>query len=105
MSPQGAPSAAANKVWIWLGVILATLVIVKWASIRTGPSANKAIVAIRVAQRELVEAQWVPANKSASVLNDAEAALNLAWSLLEEKRYEEAILAARKASQLARKAG
>ena len=103
MSLNRGPSRRQNKVWIWLAVIVAVLAIVKVTSIRTGPSADEAIVAIRVAQRDLAQAKYIHRGAKSPTLNDAEAQLSLASSALKEKRYEEAILAARKAIELARK--
>jgi len=103
MSLNRGPSRRQNKVWIWVAVVVAVLAIVKVTSIRTGPSADDAIVAIRVAQRDLAEAKRIHRGAKSPTLNDAEAQLSLASSALKEKRYEEAILAARKAIELARK--
>ncbi|MGH8059453.1 MAG: hypothetical protein ACREOH_19825, partial [Candidatus Entotheonellia bacterium] len=60
-------------------------------------------VAIRVAQDELVQAQRVHRGAKSPTLINAQTALNVAWSMLEKKRYEEAILAAHKATALSRK--
>ena len=103
MRPRSPLFAASNKVWVWFAVIVAVLAIVKVTSIRTGPSADEAIVAIRVAQSELAQAKWIHPGAKFPTLNDAETQLILALSALKEKRYEEAILAARKAIELARK--
>ena len=69
--------------------------IVTLSSVRTGPSAGAALVAIRVAQQELLLAK--PALRYP--LNEAESLLIQARSTLKERRYEESILAARKAYQ------
>ena len=53
MSLNRGPSRRQNKVWIWVAVVVAVLAIVTLTSISTGPSADEAIVAIRVAQRDL----------------------------------------------------
>lgn len=103
MRAYGALSAASNKVWIFFAVIVAVLTIVTLTSIRTGPSADEAIVAIRVAQRDLAQAKRIHPGAKSPTLNEAEAQLILASSALKEKRYEEAILAARKAIELTRK--
>lgn len=91
---------SAIGISIVVVVISGVLVLVKWTSITTGPSANEAMVAIRVAQRDLFEAKNRGLETRAS--KEAEAALSLAWSALKEKRYQEAILAARKTGQLTR---
>ncbi len=91
------------RVWVWLVAIgLATLAIVKLTSIRTGPSADEAFVAIRLAQRDVLEARKAQGHMAAASLNDAEGALNLALVAMNEKRYEDAIVAAHRASQLAK---
>jgi len=103
MSLNRGPSRRQSKVWIWFAVIAAVLTIVTLTSIRTGPSADETIVAIRVAQRDLAQAKRIHPGAKTPTLNEAEAQLILASSALKEKRYEEAILAARKAIELARK--
>lgn len=91
------------KIWLVVVLIAAVLAVVKFTSITTGPSADDAIVAIRVAQRDLAQAKRIHPGAKSPTLTDAEAQLILASSALQEKRYEEAILAARKAIELARK--
>jgi hypothetical protein len=83
-------------------IVALVLVTVKWVSISGGPSADDAIVAIRVAQRDLFQAKKSQRGVKTPRLNDAEATLNQALSLLEEKRYEEAIVAARQVTTLSR---
>ncbi len=55
-----------------------------------GPSPDDAIIAIRVAQRDLFEAKKIRSGVKTPRLNDAEAALNLALSLL--RRLERFLL-------------
>jgi hypothetical protein len=74
--------------------------IAKWDSIVTGPSGDDAIVALRVVERELAEAQHLHAGSQAPSLSGADAILNEAWAKFEERRYGEAILAAQKAREL-----
>lgn len=93
----------AMKIWMCVALIATVLAVVKFTSITTGPSANEAIVAIRVAQRDLAEAKRIHPGAKSPTLNEAEGQLILASSALKEKRYEEAILAARKAIELTRK--
>jgi len=88
-----------------VGLVATVLAVVKLTSITTGPSANEAIVAIRVAQHDLSEAKKAYRESAPSVLKNAATTLNLASKALQEKRYEEAILAAREASHLVRKLG
>ena len=85
--------------------ILGVFALIALTSITTGPSADDAIVAFRVAQREVFEAKRVYQESAPSVLKNPEATLKLALEALQEKRYEEAIVAARQASRLVRKLG
>ena len=94
--------AVFPKVAMLLVIVAVVLVTVKWVSISGGPSADEAIVAIRVAQRDLFDAKKSPRGVDTPKLNDAESALNLAWAALKAKRYYGAIAEAHKASQLAR---
>jgi tellurite resistance protein TerC len=83
-------------------LVAVVLGIAKCDSITTGPSGDDAIAAIRVVQRELVEAQQMHGKSHAPKLYGANATLDEAWSKLEEKRYAEAISAAQKAKALLR---
>jgi tellurite resistance protein TerC len=83
-------------------LVAVVLGIAKCDSITTGPSGDDAIAAIRVVQRELVEAQQMHGKSHAPKLHGANATLDEAWSKLEEKRYAEAISAAQKAKALLR---
>jgi len=65
------------------------------SSVLTGPSASGALVAIRVTQQELSLAQRII--RDPLLLNQAESLLVLARSQLKGRRYEETIVAARKA--------
>jgi len=87
------------RVWVWLVIFLASLTVVKWASIRGGPSADDAMAAIRVAERDLARARRVYREAEISAVKGAEAALLQAWSALAEKRYEEATRAAHKSRE------
>jgi len=93
------------KIAVLLAIVAVILASVKWVSISSGPSADDAIVAIRVAQRDLFEAKRSRRAVGSPKFNDAEGALNLALAALTEKRYEDAIAEAHKASQLARGSG
>jgi hypothetical protein len=97
--------AVFPKVAMLLAIVAVVLVTVKWVSISGGPSADEAIVAIRVAQRDLFDAKKSPRGVDTPKLNDAESALNLAWAALKAKRYYGAIAEAHIASQLARGGG
>lgn len=89
-------AAKSTKAWLWFIAIAATLTIVKLTSIiPTGPSSYEAVVAIRVAQREVREAeQRYP---DSDPFTEAKAALVRASEALKEKGYEDAIFAANKA--------
>jgi len=93
------------RIWILSTTILGVFALIALTSITTGPSADDAIVAIRVAQREVFEAKSVYQESAPSALKNPEATLKLASEALQEKRYEEAILAARQAIRLVRKLG
>src|SRR3990170_4776777 len=93
------------RIWIVSTTILGVFALIALTSITTGPSADDAIVAFRVAQREVFEAKRVYQESAPSVLKNPEATLKLALEALQEKRYEEAIVAARQASRLVRKLG
>lgn len=73
-----------HKLWTYWIAVGCILWVVTLFSVHTGPSAGKALVAIRVAQQELLRA-------------NAESLLELARSTLKERRYEQTIVAARKA--------
>lgn len=94
--------AAYARVGVLILFVAVVLGIAKWDSIVTGPSGDDAIAAIRVVQRELVEAQQVHGKSQAPKLYGANATLDEAWSKLEQKRYAEAISAAQKARALLR---
>ena len=89
------------RVWVWFTIVLAALGVVKLTSGQTGPSADEAFAAIRLAQRDFFEARKTQRDIAAPSLNDAEGALSIAWLALNEKRYEDAVVAARRASRLA----
>ena len=91
------------NVWVCLAVVVVVLAIVKLTSVSTGPSADEAVVAIRVAQHDILQARTGPLKENYPELTGADAELTLALSALKEKRYEEAILAARRAIELIRK--
>jgi hypothetical protein len=84
---------------VYLAIVHASLGVVKWTSISAGPSADDAIAAVRVAERDLARTRWLHGHSELSVLNAAEAALARAWSALEDRHYDEAIRAAELARQ------
>ena len=96
--PRTMPAYA--RVGVLILFVAVVLGIAKCDSITTGPSGDDAITAIRLVQRELVEAQQMHGTLHASKLYGANATLGEAWSKLEERRYAEAISAAQKARAL-----
>jgi tellurite resistance protein TerC len=88
------------RIWVLILLVGAVLTIVKWDSIATGPTGDDAIAVIRVVQRELAEAQATYGRSHASILYGANAILDEGLSKLQEKRYAEAISAAKEARQL-----
>jgi hypothetical protein len=87
-------AGAPHELWICCVAVVCVLGIVTLFSVHRGPSAAKALVAIRVAQQELLQAKAVLRDP---LLSEAESLLMLARSTLKERRYEETIVAARKA--------
>ena len=85
-----------HKLWTYWIAVGCIVWVVTLFSAHTGPSAGKALVAIRVAQQELLQAK---ATLPDPLLSEAESLLMLARSTLKERRYEESILAARMAYQ------
>jgi hypothetical protein len=89
-------AGAPHELWIFCVAVVCVLGVVTLFSVHTGPSAAKALVAIRVAQQELSQAKMVLREP---LLSETESLLGLARSTLKERRYEESIVAARKAYQ------
>jgi tellurite resistance protein TerC len=100
--PYPIATRAYARVGVMILLVTVVLGIAKWDAIVTGPSGDDAIAAIRVVQRELVEAQRVHGRPQSPNLYGANATLDEAWSKLEERRYAEAISAAQKAKALLR---
>ena len=84
----------APRLWICLAVTGCVLGSVATSAVLTGPSASEALVAIRVAQQELLLAKRMIRDP---VLDEAASLLVQARSTLKDRRYEETIVAARKA--------
>jgi hypothetical protein len=87
-------AGAPHELWIYCVAVVCVLGAVTLFSVHAGPSAGTALVAIRVAQQELSQAKTA---LSDPLLDEAESLLALARSTLKERRYEETIVAARKA--------
>jgi len=102
---RGWSEVSAMKIWILVTLVVTVLTIVALKSIVSGPSANEAMVSIRVAQRKLFEARWTYRDPTPSTVNDAEKTLDIALTALEDKRYAEAILLAHKTNALIKKLG
>lgn len=90
---------APLELWICLATIGCVLGTVSSLSIQTGPWANNAITAIRVAHFELY---WAKIAFRDPAVNEAEFHLNEAWSRLRDRRYEQAFIAANQALQRVR---
>jgi hypothetical protein len=90
---------ALFKLWLCVAVIGSVLGIVSILSIQTAPSANTAIVAIRVAHLELF---WAKIAFRDPAVREAELHLSQAWSTLGDRRYEQSVFAAREALQTVR---
>ena len=106
MNPRSASThrrPAYQVALVCLAIVFATLLALKLVSIFTGPSAYDAIVAIRVAQRDLSVAS-IRGLESRAV-DEAKKALNFAWRALAEKRYAEALSEAQKSGALTRRTG
>jgi hypothetical protein len=83
-----APSLATS---VTLAIVLvATLILVKWNAIVSGPTADEAIVVLRMVERDFAAAKSERFSDP-SAMSQVGVFLDEAWSKLEEKRYEEAI--------------
>ena len=98
--PNPATGPAFARVWPLIILIAVALMLVKWQSIATGPSAHETITVLRVVENELAQAQWSSSEVDQPSLLEAHSRLNGAWSSFEEKRYAKAISAADEARQL-----
>ena len=101
--PRPARAPVFARVWFLLLLVGSVLAIVNWTSIAGGPSSHEAIAVIRVTQQELNRAQARHRERHPQMLDYARSALDSAWVSFQEKRYEEAILAAHEAGRLLRK--
>jgi tellurite resistance protein TerC len=88
------------KVWPVIILVAVALLLVKWQSIATGPSANEAIAVLRVVEDEMAQVKSSYEGVHPRKLLEADSTLDGAWSSFEDKRYEEAISAAQQATQL-----
>lgn len=99
---QAARAPVFARVWFLLLVVGSVLAVVNWTSIGGGPSSHEAVAVIRVTQQELNRAQARHRERHPQMLDYARSALDSAWASFQEKRYEEAILAAHEAGRLLR---
>ena len=90
---------APFKLWICLAAIGCVLGTVSTLSIQARPSASNAIIAIRVAQLELI---WAKIAFRDPAVHEAEFHLDEAWSTLRDRRYEQSVFAAYEALQRVR---
>jgi tellurite resistance protein TerC len=102
--PQAARLPVIARIWFLLILTASVLTIISWTSRATGPSSHEAIAVIRLTQQELNRAQARHREKHPQMLDYARSALDSAWASFEEKRYEEAILAAHEVRKLLRTA-
>ncbi len=97
-------SMPPGKLWVWsilAAVSLAILIAV--VSIRRGPSVQHAALTIHRAQGDVAVARGAYTGVKPQALQDAEAELSLAHAALAARRYEVAVTAAARASQVAKK--
>jgi len=85
---------AAHRLWMCLAAVGCVLGTVTVSSILKGPSVGEALVAVRVAQQELLLAKRIIRDP---LLDEAESFLVLARARLKDRHYEETIEAARQA--------
>jgi tellurite resistance protein TerC len=81
-------------------VLAALLTFVKWHSIAGGPTSNEAIAVLRVVEDKVEKARSQQGNVDDASLQLADAKLSSAWSHLEQKRYEQAIIDAQEANRI-----
>lgn len=93
------------KPWLLVTLIVTTFAIVTFTFIVSGPSANEAMMAIRVAQRETFKVRWAYWKPTPRAVNHAKEKLEIALTALDNKRYAEAILLAHKSNEVIRKLG
>ncbi|MGH7870600.1 MAG: hypothetical protein ACREQO_00115 [Candidatus Binatia bacterium] len=93
---SGKVSPSVRTFWAATFCAIAILTFVKWTAITFGPSGNKAIAAIQVAQLKILEAEYEIArrgwtNVHDESISDAKTRLERAWTHLELKQYPETI--------------
>ncbi len=93
------------SIAVIVAAIVAALTLVKTATITRAPSGVDAMVAIRLAERQMLEKKKAQPSGEAPSVIDAEETLKLAWAAFRDRRYNEAIAAAKRAEEAARKVG
>lgn len=96
-------SLPPSKLWVWSILAAGSLaILIAVVSIRRGPSAQHAALAIHRAQGDVAVARGSYTGVKPHAFQDADAALSSAHIALAEGRYEVAVTAATRASQVAR---
>jgi hypothetical protein len=91
--------ATAALPWVAGLVVAAIIGGVTYRTIQRGPSADEAIVALRLAETELVRTQST-GFVSAGEIGTAENSIERAWNALHHRRYSDAITAAHRAREV-----
>ena len=100
VAPAGAYVPSFVTCCASIVLLIVVLALVKWDAVARGPTSNEAIAVLRVVERELAAVQERQPVNDQSIVDRANASLDEAWSKLEEKRYQEAILSAQAAYRM-----
>jgi hypothetical protein len=100
VAPAGAYVPSFVTCCASIVLLIVVLALVKWDAVARGPTSNEAIAVLRVVERELAAVQERQPVNDQSIVDRANASLDEAWSKLEEKRYQEAILSAQAAYRI-----
>jgi hypothetical protein len=100
--PHPAGPFRHGTAYLWLAIpsLAAILILVKLDAVARGPAGREAITAISVVEYRMAQARWRDARGDDLNLDEADRALDEAWSKLTAKRYQESILAAQAAADL-----
>lgn len=106
MAESTSRNAFGQSCYRLIVAVFALLILVKWISIGSGPSAHEAITAIRVAEWQVFQAESAMATARGSGAESEERigprpSLDRAWWHLELKQYREALAHAQYASEKA----
>jgi hypothetical protein len=99
-SPRAVFAPTFTTIWISIFFLATVLTLVKWDSVSRGPTGHEAITVLRVVEREVAQAKWEHARTHGAILSSADAVLEQAWTDLEEKRYQDAIVTAQRAEKM-----